>query len=73
MTAPKKTKDASALLAAIARKHLGFETLETRHSDGHDFHEVSVWGVRAALQAAFEAGQRAEVSAKPTPHSGKRE
>jgi len=61
-----------ALLAAIAQTHLGFETLDTRHSDGLDFHEVSVWGVRAALQAAFEAGQRAAQSAKSTPRSGER-
>ena len=42
---------------AIARKHLDLSTLETRKSDRLDFHEVSVWGVEAALNAAFEAGR----------------
>ena len=46
-------------LEAIARKHLHIETLERRSSDSLDFHDVSVWGVKAALQAAFEAGQKA--------------
>ena len=40
----------------IAAKHLNIETLETRHSDRLDFHDVSVWGVRSALEAAFLAG-----------------
>jgi hypothetical protein len=44
-------------LADIARQHLHIETLETRGSDRLDFHEVSVWGVKAALQAAYEYGQ----------------
>lgn len=42
---------------AIARKHLSIETLETRRSDRLDFHEVAVWGVQAALDAAYEAGR----------------
>ena len=43
----------------IALDHLFIETLETRHSDRMDFHEVSVWGVRSALMAAYEAGRQA--------------
>ncbi len=43
----------------IALDHLFIETLETRHSDRMDFHEVSVWGVKSALMAAYEAGQQA--------------
>lgn len=31
-----------------------------RKSDSLDFHEVSVWGLEAALNAAFEAGQALE-------------
>lgn len=45
-----------ALLTRIAREHLDIETLETRHSDSLDFHDVAVWGVRNALEAAFLAG-----------------
>lgn len=46
-------------LQQIALDHLFIETLETRHSDRLDFHEVSVWGVRSALLAAYEAGRQA--------------
>ena len=43
----------------IALAHLFIETLETRNSDRMDFHEVSVWGVKSALMAAYEAGRQA--------------
>jgi hypothetical protein len=46
-----------ALLLEIAAKHFHLETLETRNSDSLDFHDVSVWSIRAALEAAFAAGQ----------------
>ena len=45
-----------ALLTQIAQKHLFIETLETRKSDSLDFHDVSVWGVKEALFAAYQAG-----------------
>jgi hypothetical protein len=48
----------TAELTRIAHEHLGIETLEDRHSDSLDFHEVSVWSLRAALAAAFEAGRQ---------------
>ena len=52
-----KTNQAPAdLLDGIARKHLFIETLEGRKSDSFDFHDVSVWGVKAALEAAYNAG-----------------
>ena len=44
---------------SIALDHLFIETLVTQHSDRLDFHDVSVWGVKSALQAAFDAGLRA--------------
>lgn len=44
------------LLTDIAAKHLRIETLDTRWSDSADFHEVSVWAIREALEAAFKAG-----------------
>ncbi|SEO09798.1 hypothetical protein SAMN04488103_1123 [Gemmobacter aquatilis] len=49
----------NALLAEIARTHLGLPTLEERRSDSLDFHDLAVWSVKAALEAAFEAGRRA--------------
>jgi hypothetical protein len=54
-----KAKDPNKQLEQIAIEHLFIETLETRNSDRLDFHEVSVWGVKAALKAAFEAGRNA--------------
>jgi hypothetical protein len=47
--------------------HLFIETLQTRHRDSLDFHDVSVWGVKSALQAAFDAGLRAAVGAPRQP------
>ena len=44
------------LLTQIAREHLLIDTLETRRSDSLDFHDVAVWCVRDALEAAFNAG-----------------
>ena len=46
------------LFESIALDHLFIETLETRNSDRMDFHEVSVWGVKSALMAAYEAGRQ---------------
>ena len=60
MTA-KTSAPTKALLMEIAVKHFRLETLETRNSDGLDFHEVAVWSIRAALEAAFAAGQAAAV------------
>jgi regulator of sigma D len=44
-------------LAQIARQHLVLETLEARNSDALDFRDVSVWGVKAALEAAYTLGR----------------
>ena len=64
MAKPKQTTALSPdeielLLESIALDHLFIETLVTQHSDRLDFHDVSVWGVKSALQAAFDAGLRA--------------
>ncbi len=45
-------------LTEIATKILGLETLDTRNGDRLDFHELSVWGIKAALEAAYAAGQK---------------
>ena len=60
-----KTKPApDALLLEIAQKHFpSIETLETRNSDGLDFHYVAVWAIRSALEAAYEAGRIAGAKA----------
>ena len=49
-------------LQTIATDHLFIATLETRNSDRLDFHDVSVWAVKAALQAAFQAGQQSHLT-----------
>lgn len=52
-------KALETLFQQIALDHLFIETLETSNSDRMDFHEVSVWGVKSALMAAYEAGRQA--------------
>ena len=55
---------ADALLLEIARTHFpSIETLETRNCDGLDFHDVAVWAIRSALEAAYEAGRVAGAKA----------
>ena len=55
-----QTKPApEALIFEIAAKHFFIETLETRSSDSLDFHDVAIWAIRNALEAAFAAGQAA--------------
>lgn len=57
--ATQVTQALETLFQQIALDHLFIETLETRNSDRMDFHEVSVWGVKSALIAAYEAGRQA--------------
>lgn len=59
-TFPRKapmSKD--ALFTLIAQQHLNVETLVTRKADSLDFHDVAVWNVKDALEAAYEAGRKA--------------
>ena len=46
------------MLVQIAKDELHLETLETRKSDSLDFHDCAVWSIKAALAAAYEAGQQ---------------
>lgn len=43
-------------IESIARNYLGVETLETRHADSLDFHEVAVWQLERALTHAYCRG-----------------
>ncbi|TVQ61273.1 MAG: hypothetical protein EA378_09350 [Phycisphaerales bacterium] len=55
----------------IAREALGIKTLETRHSDGLDFHDIAVWTMKDALERAYEAGRKAAPPSRtkcPTCH-----
>jgi hypothetical protein len=49
----------------IAREILRLETLETRRRDRLDFHDLPIWQIRDALEAAYAAG------AKGTPRERK--
>jgi hypothetical protein len=40
----------------IALDLLGLETLQTRKRDCLDFHDLAVWDIREALEAAYSAG-----------------
>ena len=44
------------VISEIAAKYLGVKTLETQKSDALDFHDLAVWALKAALEAAFNAG-----------------
>jgi hypothetical protein len=49
-------KQPDSIIEGIAREHLDIETLETRRSDRLDFHDLAVWRIKGALDAAFKAG-----------------
>ena len=53
------SKEVQALIEKIALDYLFVKTLETQGSDSLDFHDVSAWGLKKALEAAFEAGRLA--------------
>ncbi len=44
------------ILLEIARRHLFVGTLEEQKSDRLDFHNVSVMGIKKALEEAYKAG-----------------
>ncbi|MBI9017354.1 MAG: hypothetical protein JEZ07_08860 [Phycisphaerae bacterium] len=57
-TTKKPDKKAKTLLA-IAQEWLNLETLETRKC-GEDFQEQAIWCIKAALEAAYEAGRNSD-------------
>lgn len=60
------------VLDHIAKKQMGIITLKTRNSDSMDFHEVSSWGVKASIKAAYAAGIKAAAKAGPAPAPAKK-
>lgn len=54
-----RLKNEAPTTLTVEEKLQFIDTLDTRHSDHLDFHEVSVWGVKSALFAAYQAGLRA--------------
>lgn len=51
-------------LTSIAKKHLKIPTLELRNSDSKDFHDLGVVQIKAALEAAYDAGYGAGINKK---------
>lgn len=45
-------------LLKIAQTILNLETLEIRNCDSLDFHEIAVWRIKDALEAAYKKGQK---------------
>jgi hypothetical protein len=54
---PNPTTTPIDQLEQIARQYLCVGTLTARNNDNLDFHELSASNIRAALQAAYQAGQ----------------
>ena len=49
----------------IAAKILRIPTLESRGHDNLDFHEVSVWEIKAALETAYALGAKTSSLSEP--------
>jgi hypothetical protein len=47
----------NTILEDVAKRELQVPTLREQRADRLDFHEVSVWGLKQALLAAYEAGR----------------
>lgn len=56
MAKPTLSAAAQGQIDEIAVMVLGLETLETRGQDCLDFHELVVWQIKTALEAAYLAG-----------------
>ena len=53
---PATDNPARKIIDMIAKKHLGVETLEERHSDSLDFHDCGVLSIKTALETALKTG-----------------
>lgn len=61
-----KQPDKHKVIEKIALDHLFIQTLKTQHRDRLDFHDVAVWAVKSALEAAYAAGIAAAKNTSPT-------
>ncbi len=61
-----QTKQLNALFEQIAKEHLHIETLKTQNRDRDDFHDVAVWSIKSALEAAYTAGALAAQNTSTT-------
>lgn len=53
-----KTTVRDRVVLKIAKTHMGRDTLTPQNWDSADFFETNVWDVKAALEAAYEAGRK---------------
>ena len=74
-TAESEPDPLNALFEKIALDHFFIDTLETRKSDSLDFHNVSVWAIKSALEAAYQAGSEAagKTNRKNTPRANSKQ
>ena len=59
-TMKKRDPKRNATIERIAKEILWLETLDSRGRDRLEFHELGVSSIRAALEAAYEAGKQAK-------------
>ena len=52
------SKSTQSQLESIAKEYFHVDTVETRNNDSLDFHEVAIWSINDALEAAFKLGQK---------------
>ena len=67
--AMSKTKQ--QVIERIAKEHLHIESLETQNRDRDDFHDVAVWSIKSALEAAYAAGALAAQNTATTSNGKK--
>ncbi|RQY14955.1 hypothetical protein DF117_27480 [Burkholderia stagnalis] len=54
------------IIEGIARDVLEIDALTIRQNERLDFHAISVWRIREALEAAYQAGAHFQWVPKPT-------
>lgn len=69
--AKRNTAERDPELQDIALRYLRLPTLEIRSSDELDFSEQAVWRLRAALEAAYEAGRKSRRRRTAAKRGGK--
>ena len=57
---PTKSAGMDTAVAQTAKSVLHIKTLKTQNSDELDFHSLSVWEIKAALEAAYNAGKQSK-------------
>jgi hypothetical protein len=56
--------DIRTILEQIAIEELEITTLESRHSDQEDFHNLAVWEIENIMERAYQAGFEAASHAR---------